>query len=130
MIKFWKKNSKSRQKLYQLSVLNLSSLDEVAPFGVITIRSNFKFGLSDETKDLMKQKEAVRNKIKSSVGNEKQLWIVKYKKLRNTVTSKIRKETIDHNANVWNNAPCAIKECISLSSVKKQIKIYIKTLPI
>ena len=87
MIKFWKKNSKSRQKLYQLSVLNLSSLDEVAPFGVITIRSNFKFGLWDETKDLIKQREAARNKIKSSVGNEKQLWNVKYKKLRNTVTS-------------------------------------------
>ena len=30
-----------------------NSLDEVAPFGVITIRSNFKFGLTDDTKDLM-----------------------------------------------------------------------------
>ena len=37
---------------------------------------------------------------------------------------------INDAANVWNNAPCAIKECTSLSTVKKQIKIYIKTLPI
>ena len=81
-----------------------NSLDEVAPFGVITIRSNFKFGLTDETKDLMKQREAARIKIKSSVGNEKQVWNMKYKKLRNTVTSRIRKETIDHNNNRIDNA--------------------------
>ena len=37
---------------------------------------------------------------------------------------------INDAANVWNNAPCVIKECISLSSVKKQIKIYISSWPV
>ena len=37
---------------------------------------------------------------------------------------------INDAANVWNGAPSAIKDCTSLSSVKKQIKIFIQTLPI
>ena len=37
---------------------------------------------------------------------------------------------INDAANVWNKAPTVLKECKSLSSVKKQIRIYIKTLPI
>ena len=53
------------------------SLNEVAPFGTITIRSNYKFGLSDETKVLMKKREAARLKIKLTNGNEKQVWNLK-----------------------------------------------------
>ena len=37
---------------------------------------------------------------------------------------------INDEANVWNGAPNTIKDCTSLSSVKKQIKIYTQTLPI
>ena len=37
---------------------------------------------------------------------------------------------INDAAHVWNNAPVAIKNCKSLNSVKKQIKIYVCTLPI
>ena len=37
---------------------------------------------------------------------------------------------INDAANVWNKAPHVINECKSLSSVKKQIKTFIKTLPI
>ena len=37
---------------------------------------------------------------------------------------------INDAAHVWNNAPAAIKNCKSLNSVKKQIKIYVCTLPI
>ena len=61
------------------------SLDEVAPFGSITIRSNYKFGLSTDIKDMMKKRESVRRKIKVSSGTEKQMWNSKYKILRNKV---------------------------------------------
>ena len=37
---------------------------------------------------------------------------------------------INDAAHVWNNAPLAIKECKTLSSVKKHIKIYVQSLPI
>ena len=43
----------------------------------------------------------------------------------------IQSQTFINDAdNVWNNAPSVIKECQSLSTVKKHIKMFIKTLPI
>ena len=56
------------------------SLDEVAPFGAITLRSNFKFGLSSETKEIIKKREEARSNIRKASGNEKQLWNQKYQK--------------------------------------------------
>ena len=45
--------------------------------------------------------------------------------------SNIQSQTfINDAAKVWNNAPSVIKECTTLSSVKKQIKIFVCTLPI
>ena len=45
--------------------------------------------------------------------------------------SKLQSKTfINDAANIWNKAPSAIKECKTLNSVKKQIKIFIQTLPI
>ena len=73
------------------------SLDEVAPFGMITIRSNFKFGLSESTKEMMKKRDAARSMIKQSSGNQKQIWNEKYKKIRNAVTAQIKKDSIDFN---------------------------------
>ena len=37
---------------------------------------------------------------------------------------------INDAASVWNNAPNSIKSCTSIISVKKQIKSFVKTLPI
>ena len=37
---------------------------------------------------------------------------------------------INDAARMWNQAPLALKQCNSIHSVKKQIKIYIKSLPI
>ena len=67
------------------------SLDEVAPFCIITVRSNHKFGLSEDTKDLMKKRDAARKMISKVELGQKALWNEKYKKLRNVVTSRIRK---------------------------------------
>ena len=80
------------------------SLDKVAPFGTFTIRSNYKFGLSDETKGLMQKREAARSRIKTNTGNQKIMWNEKYKKLRNKVTQQIRKDTINFNNNRIDNA--------------------------
>ena len=45
------------KKVEILNELVTNSLDEVAPFCTVTVRSNHKFGLSDETKLLMKKRE-------------------------------------------------------------------------
>ena len=37
---------------------------------------------------------------------------------------------INDAAKLWNDAPSVIKSCMTLHQAKKQIKIYIKTLPI
>ena len=42
------------------------SLDEVAPYRTFTIRTNHKFGLSPETKELMKKREAARRMIQKA----------------------------------------------------------------
>ena len=42
--------------------INLA-LDEVTPFKTFTVKSNYKFGLSNETKILMKRRDATRDKI-------------------------------------------------------------------
>ena len=37
---------------------------------------------------------------------------------------------INDAARVWNNAPSVLKDCKTLSSARKQIKIFIQTLPL
>ena len=37
---------------------------------------------------------------------------------------------VNDAAKVWNNAPDSIKGCVTIQSVKKQIKQYTATLPI
>ena len=50
--------------------------------------------------------------------------------VENGRSKKAKKTFINDSARVWNNAPRQIKSCISLSSVKKEIKTFVKTLPI
>ena len=45
----------------------------------------------------MKLRDSTREKIKSTKGNERLILMSKYKKLRNLVNQKIRKENIYHN---------------------------------
>jgi hypothetical protein len=75
------------------------ALDKVAPIKDFTIRSNHRFGLSDSTKKLMKQRDKTRSMIQRASGNEKHTLMQQYKTLRNKVTGKIRKENIDFNNN-------------------------------
>ena len=41
------------------------ALNEVAPIKTFTIRSNYRFGLSDETKQVMHDRDVTRGKIKN-----------------------------------------------------------------
>ena len=46
-------------------------------------------------------------------------------------TSNMAKQTfINDSARVWNRAPQTIKNCTSLYSAKKEIKKFVKTLPV
>ena len=51
--------------------------------------------------------------------------------LKETGNSKIQSASFYSNAaRVWNQAPIQIKNCLTLSAVKRETKKYVKTLPI
>ena len=85
------------EKVECFNKLTKECLDEIAPVKSFTVRSNYKFGISEETKKLMADRDQTRMKIKKSENNQKALLMVKYKKLRNLVNSRLRKETIEFN---------------------------------
>ena len=81
-----------------------NALNEVAPVKTFKIRSNYRFGLSDSTKELYKRRDHTRGKISTAEGQQKGVLLQQYKVLRNKVTSKIRKENVDFNNNRINQA--------------------------
>ena len=80
------------------------ALDEVAPMKTCRIKSSYKFGLSEKTKELMRARDLTRNKIKTCNGTEKETLNKKYITLRNKVTSQIRKDNLHFNNNKINEA--------------------------
>ena len=76
------------------------ALDELAPIKTFTIRSHYKFGLTDKTKELMHERDVTRGRIKyANSTSEKQILQSKYKALRNKVTRNIRQDNVDFNNN-------------------------------
>ena len=75
------------------------ALDLVAPVRTFKIKSNHKFGLSDGTKEQMRKRDRTRESINRASPNEKVVLLQQYKKLRNKVTSMVRKEIVDYNNN-------------------------------
>ena len=69
-----------------------AALDLASPLKSFKIRSNYRFGLSENTKELMKKRDKTRNAIKNAAKKEKGVLLKQYKSLRNKVTSKICKE--------------------------------------
>ena len=61
------------------------------------IRSDYRFGLNDKVKDLMKKRDSTIKQIGNTVNSEKTVLLKKYKILRNKVTNLIRQENIDFN---------------------------------
>ena len=80
------------------------ALDRVAPVKSFKIRSNHRFGLSENTKDLMRKRDQVRISVSKASTKEKPTLQKQYKALRNKVTNQIRKENIDFNNNRIENA--------------------------
>ena len=59
------------------------ALDQIAPVRTFTIRSNHRFGLSENTQELMKKRDSTRKSIKDAGSQEKAVLLEKYKILRN-----------------------------------------------
>jgi hypothetical protein len=59
-----------------------TALDEVAPIKSFTVKSNYKFGISDDTKEIMKNRDATRAKISKASTKEKSILWPKYKKTK------------------------------------------------
>ena len=55
------------------------ALNEIAPFKTFTVRSNHKYGLSEETKKIMKSRDQVRKSISKANHSEKATLQIKYK---------------------------------------------------
>ena len=62
-------------------------MNDCAPWNEIKVRSNHVFGLSDDTKEAMKERDKMRENVKKSSPTEKIAMQLKYKKQRNMVTS-------------------------------------------
>ena len=71
-------------------------MDECAPMRRFKINTNYKHGLTKQTKDMIKERDELRKKIKKSP-NEKKILHERYKKLRNKVTNNIRRDKIQQN---------------------------------
>ena len=98
--KDWSKIKHSRnldEMVVIFTELSNEALDEVAPYKEFTVRSKHRFGLSEETKLLMEKRNEARLAVSKVNGNQKVIWLQKYKKLRNQVNNKIRKDTVDFN---------------------------------
>ena len=84
------------------NVENLGSIIEealniCAPIKTFKVRENHKFGISEATKNLIKERDSTRAKIKSVSPSEKIFLHEKYKRLRNRINSMLKNDTIKYN---------------------------------
>ena len=54
------------------------SLNEIFPYKVFTVKSYYKFGISEGTKKLMEQRDKARIEVSRSKGSEKIVMVAKY----------------------------------------------------
>ena len=73
------------------------ALDEIAPIRSFKVRSHHKFGLSEQTKDLMRKRDYTRAGISKASPSERPTLLKKYKFLRNQVIGSIRKDSLMFN---------------------------------
>ena len=65
------------------------ALDEVAPIESFTVKSRYKFGISEQTKLLMSKRDKTRMSMKQESREQKKILMTRYKKLRNQVNNVI-----------------------------------------
>ena len=68
-------------------------LNAHAPVRKIKIRSNYKFALSNESKEKMRERDKVRHLATKAKGTEKVVLFQKYRCLRNTCNRLVRRDT-------------------------------------
>ena len=75
-----------------------TALDVCAPLKTIKIRQHHKFGISESTKALIKERDLSRKMIHKVSHQEKAVQQNKYKKLRNRVNSQLKKDNLNFNS--------------------------------
>ena len=75
-----------------------SALDECAPYKSFKVRDNYRPGLSEAAKDIIKERDTTRRNITSAKAIDKPVLKAKYKQLRNKALSQIRKDSQTMNA--------------------------------
>ena len=78
-------------KVFSLNINE--ALDDIAPYRTFTIKSGYKFGISEKTKQLMKDRDINRKRISQSKGQEKSTLQQKYKNLEIELQMKFAKKT-------------------------------------
>ena len=73
------------------------ALDECAPVKEFKIQKNYRSGLKEGTIEMIKERDKIRKKIGKATKEEKKALQIEYKRIRNSVTTKIRKDTIAYN---------------------------------
>ena len=61
------------------------------------VKSMYKYGLSDNTKNLMKKRDSARNSFSKADVKEKPILQEQYRKLRNLVNFRVRKVNVERN---------------------------------
>ena len=51
------------------------ALDDLAPYKTFTVRSQFKFGLTEETKELMSKRDNIKKNLCKASASEKPIMI-------------------------------------------------------
>lgn len=73
------------------------ALNICAPLKTFKVRENHKFGISENTKKVIKERDFARQQIKDKSPTERVIQHQKYKSLRNRVNSLIKSDTIKYN---------------------------------
>ena len=107
-----------------------AAMDEIAPIKTFTVKSNYRFGLSENIKKLMKQRDVTRSNISKANNQQKTVLMKKYKILRNKTTASIRKDSLNHNQDRIDNAKNE-KEIWNIvndvTNPRKEVKWKLKT---
>ena len=95
------------------------ALDICAPLKTFKVRENHKFGISDSTKKLIKERNAISLNLSKLSPSECIIQHGKYKKLRNRINSLVKNDTIKYN----NERVEAAKDENEMWKIVKDIKI-------
>ena len=90
-------SGKLEDNVLKLEAIIEEALNTCAPIKTFKVRENHKFGISERTKALIKERDMTRHQIKDKSPTEKAVLHQKYKRLRNKVNSMVKNDTIKYN---------------------------------